>query len=347
MQSPGILTQKHALASMEKEWNAIKAVSNSEAQLSLLDMCWEMYRNRLLIHTASEEESLDAALLLCVRPSSLPVKTVQRGKIFILTEGPKFLAFHQKKNIRCSLDGAEEERLEALRKDDDPSQKLKRTLEHELGIHLDADDGAISGDKFDLQQAVTKWKLELWNERHHLALLAKMFLCIRASEAGAERVFSHASLRKSSLRNRLKVETLDSEVFVRVNSKWLGDDSYLPKDEEHIRIRRKKSRTLAKQKEDDAAADAFAILEETEGIATQCLPLLAEKEIFEFLSCSACGLLHTSGDDDLWWRCCQCLSPFCGQCCDDHLDDDSGLCDDCDPEKCALHNVQRGKRDRR
>jgi hypothetical protein len=79
-----------------------------------------------------------------------------------------------------------------------------------------------SGAKFsqiDIERITRDWKLDFFGKKQHLAEFMRILLSVRASEAVAERVFFHAALRKTSLRNRYGSDTLDLELFVRVNSK--------------------------------------------------------------------------------------------------------------------------------
>ena len=82
-------------------------------------------------------------------------------------------------------------------------------------------------------------------------------------------------------------------------------------------------------------------------ISTKCIPLkkheLSDHEA-KTLFCAGeeCGIMYYDDEyQEDWWRCKQCLNPFCRDCSDTFLSDETGLCEDCgDSEKSILSSFK-------
>jgi hypothetical protein len=321
----GIIMQHRAVDHILGEWSLIEGRTHSEAQKELLAIARKFLEERRVMHQSTDDGAIHAVFVLSVDPSSLSSGVVESGKRFILERGPALLHY--------ASTGASPE--------DDTMLEIKNQLKSELALYFDEDSRGSTLSNVNIESVARDWKLELFGEKRHLAQLMKILLSVRASEAAAERVFSHAALCKSSLRNRLGSDTLDLELFVRVNSKWFNEQTE--------RISRKKRKVVASKKDQEETDYAVIIREETL-TSTKCIPLSTEDfgldEIDNIMSCEACGdLFEKEGYVQLgpesWWRCCACLSIFCGTCSDSLLDDETGLCHECDEEKLALRSGKR------
>lgn len=133
-------------------------------------------------------------------------------------------------------------------------------------------DGVRLGNAVDVASELTKYlqrpraelgpehpnALQLWwdirKDCPALAIVAIHYLCIPASSAGVERLFSGTGLIKSTLRNRLLARTLEKLVFTRRN--W-NDSLYLvrPKKPQGVEESKGGDRGAGEQEEEEESEE--------------------------------------------------------------------------------------------
>lgn len=105
--------------------------------------------------------------------------------------------------------------------------------------------------------------LQLWwdmrKECPALAIVAMHYLCIPASSAAVERLFSQTGLLKTKLRNRMKPETLRKLIFTRRN--W-DDSLYDVRLKKRAGAGMEESKAGEEEEEEEDAAAVWAELEE-------------------------------------------------------------------------------------
>jgi hypothetical protein len=252
------------------------------------------------------QRSQAVAKFLSIKPSRMPTNEVTAAKRFLMDDGPRFLKFHchQYKDL-----GVEE---------------ISRPLLAQLRLYIERDVGSYQDDWIDMKDTVDRWALELVGEYAMLARIATMVFAIRASEAAAERAFSEAKSRLPHQRNRLSVERLRDELFVKINTRDREEKKFsrvrvIPDCEPEVRF-------------------------------TKCLPatrLIMEECSQTMTRCFACGeLLPEFGEEVCdWWACQLCRCLYCDTCAESNLNDESGLCNECDdPEIQLLKRMPQSKR---
>jgi len=325
--SAGLMKQEHTLLRLCTSLHELAGEENDRVR-DIANIVIEALESRRMHHSSTEHDGVCACLVLCVKPSVLDPSVVERGTNFILSRGPSF--------IRKLIPEYSES----------DTEEIKSALEIELGTHFEENQGCNGVECIDMVKAVREWKLQLHSRKKLLAKLAQVLFAVRSSEAAAERSFSHASLRLTPQRNRISVELLELETFVRMNANFM-EESWKKRGSVSLSLPKRKRRVVVEHEHPLGDKDDPEICEEEEYIPTRCLPAtkpILHEDNFEHEtengpldrltaldSCEECGT-PVSDDRSDWWRCSKCLLLFCPSCSDFSLDDASGLCSKCDPE---------------
>lgn len=338
--SAGLLLQELILNDTQEQLEKLKDECTSTLHRDFVADVLKAFTGRRVGHDSGHlKAATSGALLLSLKPSALSAAHAEEGKAFLIEKGPAIL-----QALKPNLYGSMTEEC------------LQDDIKQALCVHIGKDEGCDSLEAINIDRLVEYWNLCLIGSRAHLASIAMALFAVRSSEAAAERVFSHASLLLSPQRNRLSTEYLDLELFVKVNFRACGIGGSPSTAVRYRRPRRKRflseSQSGAALQSGSSNADKIVVEEspmatassaQEEELPTACLPLgyvdLDSEEVVidlpnysSLLCCSGCSELFSqisSSEAEDWWRCKRCFSPYCRDCADAFLDDDSGLCAEC------------------
>jgi hypothetical protein len=135
---------------------------------------------------------------------------------------------NQMSKVRQMMKSNQCQSVAEMENNDDTGRKrqadetLRKEIEHECARYLTAplssEDRDSQVDQFDILQ----WWSNNENKYPHIAKAARRYLCIPASSAPSERVFSNMNLTATKRRARMRTDLIEKLVFLKWNSKFLS-----------------------------------------------------------------------------------------------------------------------------
>lgn len=303
----GILRQAVIIRELEKQIDLVKITTEDEDVRMLAEEMQSLLTERLALHQdQADNEALSACIVLCVQRSHLDDRIGEEARTFFSDRGIKILRWIAKDEFQAFSD-----------------IDLKIKVMNMLAEYIETNAGATSLELLDITDAIERWKAHLIGKFRCIALLARVLLAVRSSEAAAERAFSHGIVRTQKQRTHLKAETLDLELFVRINTRWGEIKST------HKRRKRSISKSSSWDVIEVDEGEEFSTEDNESAYVEMSEEESEEGEDINFLQCcDTCGELLGVPHDG-WEKCVSCSTLYCASCKTKELDITTRLCELC------------------